>query len=80
MSTRKQIRAVIRHDGEVDLDLAGYVGQACVEEETRLRQALAALGLAARVDSTHEKSADQQQRERHQLNPRSCETQHQTLG
>lgn len=51
------IRTTIDPNGNLSLDLEGYVGEDCVAEERRLRDGLAALGLVVEASLPRRKAA-----------------------
>jgi len=49
----KTIQTTVDAEGNVRLDLVGFVGQECVAEERRIRRGLAGLGLGAEATIGH---------------------------
>jgi len=51
----KIIRALVDEEGNVQVDLAGFIGEECAPVEEEFRRYLAELGLSVRVRSLRKK-------------------------
>jgi len=51
----KVIRALVDDEGNVQVDLAGFIGEECAPVEEEFRRYLAELGLSVRVRSLRKK-------------------------
>jgi len=51
----KVIRALVDEEGNVQVDLAGFIGEECAPVEEEFRRYLAELGLSVRVRSLRKK-------------------------
>lgn len=65
------MRVIIDGSGEVNLDLIGYLGEACQAEEEKLRRTLASLGLRVEIGQLRAKNLQEQMEEASQLSQQS---------
>lgn len=71
----KLSRVLINANGDIEVDLIGYLGEEdCAAEEERLRQILAGLGLRVKVEDLRKKTPQQIAAELHALSGESHTT------